>query len=511
VFHDRSWKWATLRRIGSALCVLSVFGCSGGQRGDKQQSAKTNTKKATQAATRNKAAAGAKARQGASTKPESSAIADVNLLRQTAARVWVSSWVGSDRYAPWMLIDGDLNTAWNGKAGQLVGATIGFELSERVTVANVALTVGFTAKDKKLGDLFAKNHRIKKITISRQGKTLGTFSLDANSRALQTVRLPANTRGGSFELRVDEVVAGSKPKWREICVTELRVSGLAPTSVLKPDRLPTVWLGKPPAPGSVSCAAPVPKAKSLARVRNDALLAALLPGYKHSFAPTQKGYVIACNGAFARARYRDGKPAGKVVFKARKRLADGRLLFWVQVGQRPVRHSVAGDYDPHGFIAVARLNAGKGQVVIDSAGAWAGAMRGSGKSFEARVGGKLVYGEPIHISGTGGGDSSDGLMLWVEDGDRLTLGRELVTTALSSMGEVAGDPCEWDGWMKSKLETKGSTLKQHVRYFKRRSGGKSPDGKRCKSGRIKKKYTRVFAVRDGRFIEREPRHPDTPF
>ena len=150
----------------------------------------------------------------------------VNLLISTPTTIAVSSTVANAAILPDHLVDGKLSTAWNSQTGELAGAWIAVRVPADARVKSIKLTAGFTHKDKKLGDLFTKNPRIKKVRVSQAGKTLVEKELDVDNRGLQ--ELPVDIAGGDFEVRVVEVVPGTKKNWRETCVSELEVWGTTP-------------------------------------------------------------------------------------------------------------------------------------------------------------------------------------------------------------------------------------------------------------------------------------------
>jgi hypothetical protein len=86
----------------------------------------------------------------------------------------------------------------------------------------IELTSGYV-RVKGDQDLFAMNHRIKRVEIRRNGKHLGSTVMDTNSRALQ--RLQVDADGGEFKIIVKETVAGTDSRWREVVVSEFRVLG----------------------------------------------------------------------------------------------------------------------------------------------------------------------------------------------------------------------------------------------------------------------------------------------
>jgi hypothetical protein len=98
-------------------------------------------------------------------------------------------------------------------------------------VTAIKLTAGFTRKDKQ-GDLFAMNQRVRKVKLWRDGKSLGERTLDPDARGLQALAVDGG--GGDYRIEIAELVAGTKPDWREVAISELEVWGTAPgTSATK--------------------------------------------------------------------------------------------------------------------------------------------------------------------------------------------------------------------------------------------------------------------------------------
>ncbi len=154
---------------------------------------------------------------------------DVNLLTSTPTTVAVSSTVANANILPEHLVDGKLSTAWNSRTGELVGSWIAVRVPPDAKVKTIKLTAGFTQKDKRLGDLFTQNPRIKRVRISQGGNVIAEKALDTANRGLQEI--PVDIPGGDFEIRVLEVELGTKKAWRETCVSELQVWGTVPKIV----------------------------------------------------------------------------------------------------------------------------------------------------------------------------------------------------------------------------------------------------------------------------------------
>ncbi len=142
------------------------------------------------------------------------------------------------------LIDGDLATAWNSRTGDLVGAWIEARVPAEATVVAIALTPGFTVV-RGDSDLFLGNHRVARVRVLRDGVELGTYALDVESRT--PVRVPAGGPGGVYRIEVVEVVPGTRPTWRETCISELQIVGVAP-GMTPGARIPRTAVAALPAP-----------------------------------------------------------------------------------------------------------------------------------------------------------------------------------------------------------------------------------------------------------------------
>ncbi len=164
----------------------------------------------------------------------------VNLLTTIPTTVAVSSTVANANHLPEHLVDGNLTTAWNSKTGELGGAWVRVRLPSVVQVKTIKLTAGFIHKNPA-GDFFTMNPRIKKVRISRAGQPLVEHTLDVESRRLQEISV--DQPGGDFEIRVLEIIPGSKPHWREICVSELEVWGTLDATIKAAKSTPSVRIG----------------------------------------------------------------------------------------------------------------------------------------------------------------------------------------------------------------------------------------------------------------------------
>lgn len=160
----------------------------------------------------------------AAARPGSGAAAaePIELLHAVEAQVVVSSTSSPGMSGPSRMVDRRMDTAWNSATGDLVGAWFAVALPEQVEVSQIKLVPGYV-RSYHGRDLFEKNHRIKRIRVTRDGHDLGEHQLDITRPELQTV--PVGGPGGLYKVEVTEVVPGSNRRWREVCVTELEVWG----------------------------------------------------------------------------------------------------------------------------------------------------------------------------------------------------------------------------------------------------------------------------------------------
>lgn len=164
----------------------------------------------------------------------------VNLLAVIPVTMAVSSVVANPKISAYDLVDGSMDTAWNSKTGELVGAWIAFRMPPSTHVDHVELTAGFVSKGPE-GDYFTLNPRIKKVAVWHDGVRLREVELDSNSRELQKVPVDAN--GGDYKIEVTAIEPGAKKTWRETCVSELRVMGTPAPGTKLGDYSPTIAVG----------------------------------------------------------------------------------------------------------------------------------------------------------------------------------------------------------------------------------------------------------------------------
>jgi hypothetical protein len=170
---------------------------------------------------------------------------DVDLLRAVASDLAVSSTYRNQRSQADALIDGDLETAWNSRTGELTTSWIEVRLPASVHVTAIAMTAGFTHVSERGTDLFPGNHRVRRVRVLHDGVLASEHTLDVASRALQSV--PVSGAGGVYRIEIVETEPGTRSDWREICVSELRVMGTDPGA--RPGlRVPRIGVGALPAP-----------------------------------------------------------------------------------------------------------------------------------------------------------------------------------------------------------------------------------------------------------------------
>ncbi len=165
----------------------------------------------------------------------------VNLLTAVPTVVAVSSTVANPKIQPAHLVDGSLETAWNSRTGEASsghGSPSGSPPTCRST--RIKLTVGFTKVDKKWGDLFTMNPRIKRVRVTHSG-TATDKVLDPELRTLQSIAIGKG--GGDYTIEVLEVVPGTRKDWQEVNVSEPRGLGRAPSKSRVAKATPVVHIG----------------------------------------------------------------------------------------------------------------------------------------------------------------------------------------------------------------------------------------------------------------------------
>ncbi|MGE0785186.1 MAG: hypothetical protein AB7S26_05815 [Sandaracinaceae bacterium] len=187
---------------------------------------------------------GAEAR--AETDPDEPMSEELDLLEHVATDLAVSSAYRDRASQIAALVDGDLETAWNSRSDDLVGAWIEVRIPTGAQVTGLEMTSGFTHRTAR-ADLFTGNHRVTRVRVTRDGAEVGVYPLDPESREMQ--RISVAGASGVYRVTVDETQPGTNASWREICISELRVLGRAPTAMIG-DRYPRLAMVQLPAPRS---------------------------------------------------------------------------------------------------------------------------------------------------------------------------------------------------------------------------------------------------------------------
>ena len=185
----------------------------------------------------------------------------IELLHNSPSKIRVSSQVANKTIKPEHLVDRDFNTAWNSRTDDLVGAWIDVMVPAGATIEELRLTVGHTGKGPKGEDYFTMNPRITMVSVIAGDKPLGKFKLDPARRELQPVRVHGT---GTLRVRVERIVAGTKKRWREICVSELEAWGTLPAGSKPAPGTPPVEVDHPivPEPDATDPCAGIEQAKA---------------------------------------------------------------------------------------------------------------------------------------------------------------------------------------------------------------------------------------------------------
>lgn len=151
---------------------------------------------------------------------------ELDLLHAVPTEVAVSSAYRDRERELDKLFDGDLETAYNSATDALVGTWIDVRIPEGATVTAIEMTAGFTHVSREGTDLFTGNHRVESVRVSRDGEELTTHAMNVDERGLQ--RIPVEGGAGVYRVEVTAVRPGTNDRWRETCISELRVLGRAP-------------------------------------------------------------------------------------------------------------------------------------------------------------------------------------------------------------------------------------------------------------------------------------------
>ncbi|MBK7778746.1 MAG: hypothetical protein IPI43_32300 [Sandaracinaceae bacterium] len=69
-------------------------------------------------------------------------------------------------------------------------------------------------------DLFAGNRRLRRVRVRHPG---GEVLATLNTEEQRLQRIPVTGEAGDYEIEILEWVAGARPTWRELCISEIRV------------------------------------------------------------------------------------------------------------------------------------------------------------------------------------------------------------------------------------------------------------------------------------------------
>ena len=169
------------------------------------------------------------------------AVARIELIHHVNTLITVSSLVQNAAIKPADLVDGDLATAWNSRTGDVIGAWIYVEVAP-AHVDQIRMTAGHTGKGAHGEDYFTMNVRVREVAVLDGARVVAKAKLDVERRDLQSIDLPAPL--DAFTIRIDDVVPGTKPDWREVCVSELEAWGSARANIVG-DYIPLVEVAKP--------------------------------------------------------------------------------------------------------------------------------------------------------------------------------------------------------------------------------------------------------------------------
>jgi hypothetical protein len=223
------WRWPVVTLVVS---VAAVLGCKQPPAPSSRSSAsgpaatpspRPDAGAVTAADAGARAAAHAGAAGVAARQPGAPPPGTVELLHRVPSVVAVSSRVANLGDRPEHIVDGQLDTAWNSRTGELAGAWVAFRVPASAQVKAIRLTAGYVHQNQD-GDLFTMNHRIARVRIEKVGGDTHEARLDVERRDLQLIPFAAG--GGDFKITVLETVPGSKKRWRELCISELEVWGI---------------------------------------------------------------------------------------------------------------------------------------------------------------------------------------------------------------------------------------------------------------------------------------------
>ena len=157
------------------------------------------------------------------------------LTRYHGVELRVSSEVNNGKDIPDRLVDGNMDTAWQSRSGDLTTAWIDVDLPAGVTVHRLGLTEGFVKLTTKQ-DLFTGNVRVAEIDAFYNEKQIANIKLNPELRSIQytELMLPSG-QGGTLRLAVRKVLPGTNKSWKELCISELSLLGTRDTDLMSVD------------------------------------------------------------------------------------------------------------------------------------------------------------------------------------------------------------------------------------------------------------------------------------
>lgn len=156
-----------------------------------------------------------------------------NLIQRLHLTATASSTIAGTANTLAMMTDGNPATAWNSRTGDLIGGWFQFTVPAGISVQSFSLTPGFTHRTGRT-DLFAGNHRISQVRVTRDNVLVGEFGLNAELPESQV--FPLSGDGGTYRITVTGVIAGTRPTWRELCVSEFAIYGTVPEGFVVPEQ-----------------------------------------------------------------------------------------------------------------------------------------------------------------------------------------------------------------------------------------------------------------------------------
>ena len=148
--------------------------------------------------------------------PTAKAPAQLKVHRATASSTLKA------RHAPTMAFDGNPTTAWaEGVRGSGKGEWLELELAAPHQIARLAISTGFDARHKKLGDLFGLNAQLRAVAIVFDGKKTLRRTIKKGQRLLVLDGL--NQRARRVRIIAERTWPGSR--WQDLAISEVRIEG----------------------------------------------------------------------------------------------------------------------------------------------------------------------------------------------------------------------------------------------------------------------------------------------